>query len=512
MESSDLEKKLSESNVNVQKLIRYRLQNIDQLNTNGGYFRETFLKHKIRNICIFIFSFLVIFVEFFYREPLFNYSLDFEEKWQKNSPDGLIDFFKIITKYGGEYLMAFPVFVVIAFFSIVKAVIYITGFVFCLSFHCLLKMWYGNPRPFWENPNLYKNICDAGFGNPSGHSMITTYLYLALFIILKDTKYVDERFHIQSILLIVSLIWTIAVILSRLILGMHSVNQVIYGATFGLVVVFNMFLVFRLHKMPAFFYKRLFKNIKYNIIIFTFLFLYTILAIISKFVCNQDFDKEKYNNVINETCITWPEYRRFNNDGLYGSLFILSLVGLYFGQIFFWYLVKNNYTNRSVANELKNQEKEIENNNKNVNNNVTDDRYDSLCEVNVPKNQNWVNQDGDSKEDLIVDELINHWNDNRIFMWKLTNILKIICILIVCSIPVVLFILVGGDNLLLIYIFKFGVPFVLVFFLIFGPGFYYVIKITCGPREIILKQIFMEESNENTNRGDLGISNSKDNP
>ena len=56
--------------------------------------------------------------------------------------------------------------------------------------------------------------------------------------------------------------------------------------------------------------------------------------------------------------------------------------------------------------------------------------------------------------------------------------------------------------MLLIFIFKFGVPFFLVFFLIFGPGFYYVIKFTCGPKKVILKQIF-KDSVEEINRGDL---------
>ena len=485
MQENNFEKQLSSENINAQKLIRYHLQNIDQLNTNINYFSETFLEHKIRNVFILIFSILVFLLEFFYRDILFKYSLNFEENWQKISPEILIAFFRIITKIGGEYLMALPVFIVISFFSIVKTVIYITGFVFCLSFHSTLKMRYGSKRPFWENPNLYKGICDGGFGNPSGHSVNTVYLYLALFIILKDTKYVNDRFHVQSILLIVSLLWTISIILSRLILGVHSVNQVIYGSTFGLVVVLNMFIVFRLHKMPVFFYKRLFKNIKYNIIILSLLFLLTIIAIISKFIFNQDFNYEYYNKILNDTCDNLKEYRKFNYDALFGSLIIVGLIGLYFGQMFFWYLVKYNYKKNDEVKEIKNK-----------------DNDNTLCEIQVTKNENWMTQDGDTKEDLIVNELINHWNDNRIFMSNQTNILKIFCVLLICSSPIILFILIGGENMLLIFIFKFGVPFFLVFFLIFGPGFYYVIKFTCGPKKVILKQIF-KDSVEEINRGDL---------
>ena len=115
MKENNFEKQLNSDNINAQKLIRYHLQNIDQLNTNINYFSETFLEHKIRNVFILIFSILVFLLEFFYRDILFKYSLNFEENWQKNSPEILITFFRIITKIGGEYLMALPVFIVIAF-------------------------------------------------------------------------------------------------------------------------------------------------------------------------------------------------------------------------------------------------------------------------------------------------------------------------------------------------------------------------------------------------------------
>ena len=162
--------------------------------------------------------------------------------------------------------------------------------------------------------------------------------------------------------------------------------------------------------------------------------------------------------------------------------------------MFFWYLVQYNYKKNNVMLEFKNIKNEI-----------------NLCEIQVEKNKDCVTEDGDTKEDLIVDELINHWNDNRIFMCSLTNILKIFGILFLCSLPIILFILVNGDNMLLIFIFKFAVPFFLVFFLIFGPGFYYVIKFTCGPKEILLKQIF-KDFDEDINCGSLRNSNIKDIP
>ena len=119
----------------------------DENNLNHNYFKKAFFSRLKLNILIIILSIAAFILEFFYREPLFNYSLYFEKNWQSKATEATISTFKILTKYGGEYLMAVPVLIVFCFFTLIKSYVYITFFIFCLQFHSIMKVWYGNKRP-----------------------------------------------------------------------------------------------------------------------------------------------------------------------------------------------------------------------------------------------------------------------------------------------------------------------------------------------------------------------------
>ena len=56
-----------------------------------------------------------------------------------------------------------------------------------------MKIIYGNSRPFIDNHNLFKGLCDGGFGNPSGHSLVSAFIYLTLFHYLIKLKYINEN-------------------------------------------------------------------------------------------------------------------------------------------------------------------------------------------------------------------------------------------------------------------------------------------------------------------------------
>ena len=90
-----------------------------------------------------------------------------------------------------------------------------------------------------------------------------------------------------------------------------------------------------------------------------------------------------------------------------------------------------------------------------------------------------------------IDDLINHWNKNRIYICdNFMNVLKVILAIIVCAIPGILFIAIPSDsNVVVIFIFKIGIPMFTVPFLLYSVGFYYIIKISCGSRELLMKRL-----------------------
>ena len=61
-------------------------------------------------------------------------------------------------------------------------VLFISAFLFLMSF---TKIMYGEPRMFWEKPQIKAGECTAEYGNPSGHTLngiaYPMFLYLDLF-------------------------------------------------------------------------------------------------------------------------------------------------------------------------------------------------------------------------------------------------------------------------------------------------------------------------------------------
>ena len=471
------------------EIANYKSSDFFEIKSNENYIKNTFISHIEPNLIIIILSIITIISEIIYRNELFEFSLDFVEDWQENSPKQIINFFKIITKFGGEYLMPIPIIFIFCFFSLIESSVYIFGLIFVLHFHSMMKIWYGNIRPFWENKDLFQEICDGGFGNPSGHSITSTYLYLMLFIYLSQTKLLYKRYIIQILLFLLLLALIILIILSRLILGMHSINQVIYGSTLGLNVVLYISIVFKLHQMPIIYYKKLFKEKIYIIIIFSLILFLSIFSIISNFAFDNKSIIKKYEKVLNEKCKNLPEYRKFNLDGLYGSFIIFCLLGMYSGQIVFWHLIDNNYKNNKKRKKIKRTN--LDQNNSSVNEDIIGDTAEEE-ENGTDNNDN----DDDNENNRRIDELINNWNENRVLLFSsCESVIKIIFVVISCCSPFLLLILFPHDsNMVAVFIFKFGIPFFSSIFLLYGFGFYHIINISCGPKKILLKQINKEDN------------------
>lgn len=471
----------SQDSDEIGKLETIKTSEFSGLNSNENqrnYIKIVFFKNIKINILIMVLFIIFFVIEFWIRQPLFDYSIEFEKNWQDKSLNSTITFFKIITKVGGEYLMALPVAYVICFYPIIKSSFYIAGLIFVLHFHSLMKIWYGNTRPFWEDNSLFKGICDGGFGNPSGHSISSIYLYMTLFFYIRESKALEKRYVCQLILLLFLLTFAILIILSRLILGIHSINQVIYGSVLGLFVTLLIVYIFKLHQMPINFYKRLFKE---KILIFCIsgiLIILELFSIISAVSFNTNFEEGKYGEILSNLCKNLPKYRRFNLDGLFGSFVILALLGMYLGQVIFWYLIDNYYKNRKENNHSE--------------------KIDFLLNS---ESNSFENEDFEDKnKNEIIDELVNNWNENRTFIFcTIGKGLKILFIMINCCSPLILFFAVSRDsNIVLIFIFKFGIPFFFVLFFIFSFGFYNIIKVTCGEKENLLKRVNILK-NENNN-------------
>ena len=387
--------------------------------------------NKEQNNTLIKFIILLLFViasvvgELFYRQPLFDESIDFELKWRQNAWGFTKTSYNIITNLGGEYGLILYLIIIYFFFPLTKSFCFMIGVIACTYLDNIMKLWYHDPRPFWEESKLHSN-CDGGFGNPSGHSFISTFTYLGVYKLLSQTKIVSKNIWVEMTLFVFCVLMIIGIVLSRVILGMHSLDQVFYGCSLGLAVYFLLFHILYMQNMKVETFTKLFTSVQ-NLIIITAIFFISLLSLLLSYLL-IDFTAvtDKYKESLFTSCPQYfddKQYRRFQNDGFFGGLTLFCLMGAYYGQYFLWYKMHSQY--------------------------------------------------GENR-----DELINKWVYNREGVYKSgINIFKVIGILIVCALPMAIYFLISSTNLAVIFIFKVSLPFFVTLFLLYGPGLYLMISL-----------------------------------
>ena len=141
----------------------------------------------------------IICIEKFYRELLFLKSIEIDNKLQDNSNPEVITFFKIITEFGNVGAIIPMIIIIFLFFPINKSYAFITVVTYSVYLDNVMKIIYGNPRPFWIDKNLAKG-CDGGYGNPSGHSFSSSAIYLTLWYLITDLETTKDNKLIKILL------------------------------------------------------------------------------------------------------------------------------------------------------------------------------------------------------------------------------------------------------------------------------------------------------------------------
>ena len=312
---------------------------------NNNWLRKKLNKNKLKLIYLIILITIILILEFIYRNRLFDYSVKLIINWQSESNTKVKkNFFIFITELGGQYIIGLMLISSYYFFSLMESFAFFSGAIKCIYLVNLLKIIYGNERPFWIEQKLIKYNCDGGYGNPSGHSLMSSYIYLSYYYILSKKKLIDSNLILKIIFLFSDLILIFLIMLSRIYLGMHSINQIIYGFFLGFFCFYLDYLIFEFHNIELNYYKNLFKSKKIMKILILIIIICFFFIILFYFTLNKK-TIEKYDDIfddINE-CKKLKKYRRLNNDALFASCLIIGLLGLYFGQMLFWKLLEKKY-------------------------------------------------------------------------------------------------------------------------------------------------------------------------
>jgi membrane-associated phospholipid phosphatase len=118
-----------------------------------------------------------------------------------------------------------------------RAFYYIILISFLVITNNLLKVVYKIPRPFWIFADVKAYACQKGFGSPSGHTMIAWAMPIAMVLDIRRSN------PSGKVMIIISFVITLCIGLfegwTRMVLGVHTIDQVMLGAVIGIWMAFT---------------------------------------------------------------------------------------------------------------------------------------------------------------------------------------------------------------------------------------------------------------------------------
>ena len=103
----------------------------------------------------------------------------------------------------------------------------------------MAKLFYHEARPFWVSDDVSAYACSNQYGNPSGHCFTTVGVVLTIWfdynsVALSSTDTWFRQGYSRLCFLGWGLVFAGAIVYSRLFLGVHSLNQVLFGSLLGI--------------------------------------------------------------------------------------------------------------------------------------------------------------------------------------------------------------------------------------------------------------------------------------
>ena len=184
---------------------------------------------------------ILIGIEFAYRKPLFDKSIELRERLEPNITSGGKGVFQALSIWGD----GIPYFVIYIFVfnweDRPRSFYYVLFLTTCLWIMNLTKLAYHEPRPYMYSEKIQPIGCSPEYGNPSGHSIFAAAFNFFIFFDFFHAKENQPKRHFRlyySIWLFIAVVLTLLIGFARFYVGVHTLNQVIYGFSWGLWLAF----------------------------------------------------------------------------------------------------------------------------------------------------------------------------------------------------------------------------------------------------------------------------------
>lgn len=187
-----------------------------------------------------------MYIERILNRTLYVYGIDIIKLFQQKIVENTlaIKYYQFISYLATEYAIMMIVFYFYNYVDVYSSliVLLVAG---CSSIAIgILKLIYRESRPYFHEHWIQVFDCETGFGNPSGHSIVAVSLYMTLEKIFRINYGENSKKARFFKLLMIFIILNI--LISRLALGAHSLNQVLFGSFIGIMIyylVFNVIMI-----------------------------------------------------------------------------------------------------------------------------------------------------------------------------------------------------------------------------------------------------------------------------
>lgn len=300
---------------------------------------ETTYQQKVFLLTIYIV--IITILEILFQQTVIEKSIDFISSIHKTSSKTILTFYEKISLFGTEKIILPIIFISFLKFPLNITYTLFNIFFFSKFFDNVLKLAFASPRPFWIDFSIMVK-CHSGYGNPSSHCFSSTAFYLSLMHILIQR---NDKKQLNAVYIFVASILITLIGLSRIVLAVHSVDQVLFGILLGIGVYYYFFFIEEGSKeiddntYIKEFYTTQHQNRNWKKVISTYAILIGI-SILFYYVFYSAQMTSKYLETFNGLKCPVKRYgvKLPGEKALVSSLNLFGVVGSYFGIIFLGHL------------------------------------------------------------------------------------------------------------------------------------------------------------------------------
>lgn len=280
---------------------------------------------------------IIVFVsQIFYRDPLFNYSLDLIKEINEN--ESLQNFLKYVEGIA-NFLGSHGIFNVLILFVYNYANIYKTSMlIVSMSTSMLvggmLKIIYRFPLMYlYDSSNKITPFsCSATWGVPSSQALSTTCVYLTLWKILFDNARLRYKSSIKMVCLFLFILIIILLDFIKFLCALHSIDQILFGMLIGLIIFLFLFYFYDIDLNDG---KYLVKFVKVNFLYYLIANISTlIIVLLLYFILPETKDIIAYQmNFKKSKCLSEiPDSLLFSNEALLLCIPVFANLGIILGM------------------------------------------------------------------------------------------------------------------------------------------------------------------------------------